>query len=34
MAARGWEVEVLTTCARDHYTWANHYPAGTSADGW
>ncbi len=32
-AARGWEVEVLTTCARDHYTWANHYPAGTTHDG-
>ncbi len=33
LAARGWEVEVLTTCARDHHTWANHYPAGTSQDG-
>lgn len=33
LAARGWEVEVLTTCARDHYTWANEYPAGTSVDG-
>lgn len=33
MAARGWQVDVLTTCARDHYTWANHYPAGTSTDG-
>jgi len=21
-------VEVLTTCALDHYTWRNHYPAG------
>jgi glycosyltransferase involved in cell wall biosynthesis len=30
LAARGWQVEVLTTCARDHYTWANVYPAGTS----
>src|SRR5436189_1762449 len=29
LAARGWDVEVLTTCARDHYTWANTYPAGT-----
>lgn len=26
---RGWEVEVLTTCARDHFTWANEYPPGT-----
>jgi len=28
LAGRGWEVEVLTTCARDHYTWANDYPPG------
>jgi glycosyltransferase involved in cell wall biosynthesis len=33
LADRGWEVEVLTTCARDHYTWANHYPAATTRDG-
>lgn len=33
LSARGWEVEVLTTCARDHHTWANHYPAGTTTDG-
>src|SRR3954451_11004223 len=32
LRARGWEVEVLTTCARDHHTWANHYPAGSSVD--
>jgi len=33
-AARGWEVELLTTCARDHYTWRNEYPPGaTSIDG-
>lgn len=24
----GWTVEVLTTCARDHMTWADEYPAG------
>jgi glycosyltransferase involved in cell wall biosynthesis len=29
LAARGWEVEVLTTCVRDHYTWANDYPPGS-----
>jgi glycosyltransferase involved in cell wall biosynthesis len=29
---RGWQVDVLTTCARDHHTWANHYPAGDSDD--
>jgi glycosyltransferase involved in cell wall biosynthesis len=28
LAARGWDVEVLTTRARDHYTWADAYPAG------
>lgn len=33
LAGRGWDVEVLTTCARDHFTWANEYPAGTSRDG-
>lgn len=31
--ARGWEVEVLTTCARDHFTWDNSYPEGESRDG-
>ncbi len=30
LAARGWQVEVLTTCARDHYTWANELPEGVS----
>lgn len=33
LARRGWEVDVLTTCARDHYTWANHHPSGTTVDG-
>lgn len=33
LAERGWDVEVLTTCARDHYTWANEEPAGESIDG-
>ena len=33
LAARGWTVEVLTTCARDHYTWQNEYPPGTTTDG-
>ena len=33
LAARGWEVEILTTCARDHYTWTNVYPPGTFHDG-
>ena len=25
LADRGWDVEMLTTCARDHYTWRNEY---------
>ena len=29
LTGRGHEIEILTTCAKDHYTWANHYPAGT-----
>ncbi|HEV7535042.1 MAG TPA: glycosyl transferase, partial [Acidimicrobiia bacterium] len=28
LALRGWEVEILTTCARDHYTWENEFPPG------
>lgn len=32
LTARGWQVDVLTTCARDHYTWANHYPAAVTDD--
>lgn len=28
LARRGLEVSVLTTCALDHHTWLNHYPAG------
>jgi glycosyltransferase involved in cell wall biosynthesis len=31
-AARGYDVEVLTTCALDHYTWANEMPEGTSEE--
>jgi glycosyltransferase involved in cell wall biosynthesis len=29
LARRGHHVEVLTTCARDHFTWRNELPAGT-----
>ncbi|GAC1327469.1 MAG: glycosyltransferase family 4 protein [Candidatus Dormibacteria bacterium] len=28
LAGRGHEVHVLTSCARDYVSWANHYPAG------
>ncbi len=27
---RGHSVEILTTCARDHFTWANEFAAGAS----
>lgn len=28
LAGRGWDVEVLTTCALDHFSWDNELPAG------
>ena len=33
LAAAGAPVEVLTTCARDHLTWRNALPAGTTTEG-
>jgi glycosyltransferase involved in cell wall biosynthesis len=30
--ARGWEVEILTTCALDHHSWENLLPAGKSME--
>lgn len=33
LAARGWEVDILTTCARSHYTWQNAYAPGSFSDG-
>jgi len=30
MAARGHQVDALTSCAVNYVDWANHYPAGTS----
>jgi glycosyltransferase involved in cell wall biosynthesis len=32
LLARGWEVEVLTTCALDHHTWENVLPAGKAME--
>lgn len=32
LSSRGWDVEVLTTCAVDHYTWANELPPGVSTE--
>jgi len=31
LAGRGLPVEILTTCARDHFTWANEFPPGVYA---
>jgi glycosyltransferase involved in cell wall biosynthesis len=28
LAGRGWDVEILTTCAVDEYTWSNELPEG------
>ncbi len=33
LAARGYDVEVLTTCATNHYTWENKETAGEQRDG-
>jgi glycosyltransferase involved in cell wall biosynthesis len=33
LAARGWDVDILTTCAKDHFSWANEYPEGESQVG-
>lgn len=33
LAARGHDVEILTTCAKSHYTWDNEFPAGVETDG-
>lgn len=30
LARRGTHVGVATTCARDHHTWSNYYPEGSS----
>lgn len=32
LTARGWDVEVLTTCALDHFGWENVLPAGESVE--
>src|SRR5207245_1102402 len=32
LAARGWDVDILTTAARDHFTWENVYPLGEQQD--
>ncbi len=32
LAGRGYQVEILTTCARSHFSWANEFDEGTSED--
>ncbi|MDA8302757.1 MAG: glycosyltransferase [Actinomycetota bacterium] len=32
LASRGHEVDVLTTCALDHYSWENEFPEGASEE--
>jgi glycosyltransferase involved in cell wall biosynthesis len=32
LQARGWEVEILTTCALDHHGWENLLPAGKAVE--
>ncbi len=32
LAARGHTVELLTTCARSHFTWENEFPPGETQD--
>jgi glycosyltransferase involved in cell wall biosynthesis len=32
LLARGWEVEILTTCALDHHGWENLLPAGKAVE--
>ena len=33
LAARGWDAEILTTCALDHHTWENVLPPGATVEG-
>ena len=33
LAGRGYDVELLTTCALDHYSWENELAPGTTTDG-
>ena len=33
LARHGTDIEVLTTCAVDHFTWADAFPAGDTVEG-
>jgi glycosyltransferase involved in cell wall biosynthesis len=32
LASRGWDVEALTTCAVNHFSWANELPEGVAIE--
>ncbi|CAN5174379.1 glycosyltransferase family 4 protein [soil metagenome] len=32
LQARGWDIEVLTTCAVDYFSWRNELPAGSAVE--
>jgi len=32
LAGRGYEVDILTTCAKSHFSWENDFPVGTSQE--
>jgi len=32
LQSRGWDVEILTTCATDHFSWSNELPTGESVE--
>jgi glycosyltransferase involved in cell wall biosynthesis len=32
LAARGWSIDILTTCSVDHHTWLSTLPAGVSEE--
>lgn len=33
LAERGWDIEVLTSCAQDHFSWGNVFPPGVTEVG-
>jgi len=32
LTQRGWEVDVITSAARDHFTWRNEFPTGETVE--
>ena len=31
LAQQEWQITILTSCAQNHHTWENHFPAGETA---